>query len=96
MQCQDQTQGSRLFLYYNERALEGTVEKDVGATLADGIRALKTEGVCPETAWPYICKDFATKPPAACYVGAKKHIALSVYSVLLRLDNIKATLIQSV
>ena len=28
---------SRLFVYYNERAIEGTVKEDIGAFLRDGI-----------------------------------------------------------
>lgn len=93
MQALDRTQGSRLFLYYNERALEGTTSSDAGATLADGIRALKSQGVCPESSWPYAPAAFATKPPAACYDAATKHEALSVYSVPLTLAGLKSALV---
>src|SRR3979409_1707958 len=31
---------SRLFVYYNERAIEGTVDSDSGAFLRDGIKSL--------------------------------------------------------
>ena len=92
MQALDEIQGSRLFLYYNERALEGTVASDAGATLADGIRCLKTQGVCPETTWPYVPRQFARKPPPPCYANALKHEALSVYSVPLALGSLKAAL----
>ena len=45
--------GSRLFLYYNERKMEGDVSDDAGACLSDGVEALHSQGLCPETMWPY-------------------------------------------
>ena len=92
MQVEDGMMGSRLFLYYNERGLEGTISRDAGATLADGIRSLKTQGVCPELLWPYVAAKFAVKPPAPCYAIALKHEALSVYAVTLTLKGLKAAL----
>ena len=44
---------SRLFIYYNERAMEGTVASDSGAQIRDGIKSVNTQGDCPETLWPY-------------------------------------------
>lgn len=44
---------SRLFIYYNERDLQGQVGYDVGATLRHGIRTLRHHGVAPETLWSY-------------------------------------------
>jgi C1A family cysteine protease len=39
---------SRLFIYYNERAIEGTVASDSGAQIRDGIKSVAKQGVCPE------------------------------------------------
>ena len=39
---------SRLFIYYNERAIEHTVASDSGAMIRDGIKTLAAQGVCPE------------------------------------------------
>lgn len=44
---------SRLFIYYNERDVEGSVASDSGAYLRDGIKTLAALGVCPEESWPY-------------------------------------------
>lgn len=44
---------SRLFVYYNERDVEGSVANDSGAYLRDGIKTLASLGVCSETIWPY-------------------------------------------
>jgi C1A family cysteine protease len=61
---------SRLFVYYNERALEGTVSSDSGAVIRDGIKVVNSDGVCPETLWPYDIGMFTVKPPKHCFVAA--------------------------
>jgi C1A family cysteine protease len=61
---------SRLFVYYNERTLEGTVNKDNGAQISDGVKTLATQGVCTEFMWPYAIHRFAVKPPATAYTDA--------------------------
>jgi C1A family cysteine protease len=72
---------SRLFIYYNERAIEHTVASDSGAMLRDGIKSLVAKGVCPEKNWPYVISAFTTKPPAACYSQAKKHTIRSYHRI---------------
>jgi C1A family cysteine protease len=64
---------SRLFIYYNERALEGTIRSDSGAMLRDGIKVLAKDGVCPESSWPYDISQFTRKPPSVCYKEGLKH-----------------------
>src|SRR6266536_986662 len=44
---------SRLFIYYNERVMEHTVNEDAGAMIRDGIKSANHIGACPETDWPY-------------------------------------------
>ena len=71
---------SRLFLYYNERVIEHTVNSDSGAEIRDGIKTLLSQGVCPETEWPYVISKFTQKPPQKCYTDARPHrIAGSLY-----------------
>ena len=65
--------GSRLFVYYNERVNEGTVNEDSGAELGDIIEAMTQHGVCPESMWAYDESKFSVKPPQACYDAAAKH-----------------------
>src|SRR5471030_1891458 len=57
---------SRLFIYYNERVIEHTVQSDAGAQIRDGIKTVAKQGDCPETEWPYDVAKFAHKPSAAC------------------------------
>lgn len=61
---------SRLFIYYNERALEGSVASDSGAQIRDGIKVVVKDGYCAETEWPYNQAEFAVKPTAQCYRDA--------------------------
>ena len=74
---------SRLFVYYNERALEGTVGSDSGAQIRDGIKTVAKRGFCSEEMWPYDITKFARKPPDSCYRAALKD-RVSEY---LRLDH---------
>ena len=76
---------SRLFIYYNERVMEGTNPSvDSGAQIRDGIKSVATQGVCKEDpTWPYSdqntnpnpcpnCK-YAQKPSAAAYAEAAQN-----------------------
>ena len=58
---------SRLFIYYNERAMEGTINQDAGAMIRNGIKTMVKEGVCPETKWEYIENKFKIKPNPHTY-----------------------------
>lgn len=53
---------SRLWIYYWERYIEGTVNQDSGAQIRDGIQVMDKVGAPPETEWPYKIETFATLP----------------------------------
>ncbi len=82
---------SRLFLYYNERVLNNSVNSDNGAFIRDGIKSLNTTGICPEKEWPYTITKFADKPPKACYADALK----STIKSYQRLNNTSLPQLQS-
>jgi C1A family cysteine protease len=82
---------SRLFLYYNERAAEGTINYDSGASLRDGIKVLADQGVCQESLWPYDINKFTSKPSDECYQAAQAHKAI-VYQRLTTLNDMRACL----
>jgi C1A family cysteine protease len=73
---------SRLFVYYNERTMEGTVNEDAGAMIRDGVKSLVKQGVCTEQKWPYVITKFTVKPPPACYTQALTHQVLSYHRIL--------------
>ena len=75
---------SRLFIYYNERVIEGTVNVDSGAQIRDGIKSVVKQGACKETTWPYNINKFTNKPSAAAYTEASKHTVTS-YSRLTQI-----------
>ena len=67
-----QLQVSRLFIYYEERVLEGSVNYDAGAYIRDGIKVTYTKGAPLETLWPYNIRKWASKPTTAAYTDALK------------------------
>ena len=81
---------SRLFIYYNERVIEGDVAEDSGAQGRDGLKVIANQGVCPETMWPYDISQFTTKPPDTCYQVAKNNVAIQYLSVPQDLNQMKA------
>jgi len=56
------TDVSRLFIYYYERLLLGTVNYDSGAYIRDGIKATNHYGASLESHWPYNIKKFKQEP----------------------------------
>lgn len=78
---------SRLFIYYNERLLEGTVNTDSGAMIRDGIKTLNKYGVCDEHHWPYDVSKFTVKPSDELYEEAKLATAVSYASIDLTGDS---------
>jgi C1A family cysteine protease len=83
---------SRLFIYYNERAMEGTVDTDSGAMIRDGMKSVAKLGVCPETTWPYDIPKFTEKPPKQAYDEAGKHQALVYRRVIPSLHQLQGCL----
>jgi C1A family cysteine protease len=83
---------SRLFIYYNERVIEHTVETDSGAQIRDGIKSVAQQGDCPETEWPYVIAKFKTKPPAPCYADALKYRIVSYQRLVPVLSQLRGCL----
>jgi C1A family cysteine protease len=82
---------SRLFLYYNQRDIENTVESDNGASISSGIKSLAKQGCCSEDSWKYNALNFATRPSDACYMEGLIHkIASSQH--IETLDQMRASL----
>jgi C1A family cysteine protease len=61
---------SRLFIYFEERRIEGTVDADAGAEIRDGMKVVNKLGAPDEKLWPYDIARFRQHPPAACYPAA--------------------------
>ena len=85
---------SRLFIYYQERLLEGTVNYDAGAYIRDGIKAVNQYGAPLESVWPYIVSRFKTRPSTQAYTDAAKRKAGAYQKITTRTAGIKTALSQ--
>jgi C1A family cysteine protease len=91
---------SRLFIYFNERDIEGTVDQDSGAQIRDGMKAVSKLGVCPETSspksqpydWPYDIGKFTLQPPPPCYEFGLGHQITSYRRIPQLLTQMRACL----
>lgn len=63
---------SRLFIYYYERLIEGTVNADAGAYIRDGIKSCSVYGAPLEGYWPYVISRFATRPDQMAIMDAAR------------------------
>ena len=66
------TDVSRLFIYYYERLLLGTVNYDSGAYIRDGIKATNHYGASLESYWPYDIRKFRQEPISEAKTDALK------------------------
>lgn len=85
------TEISRLFIYYNTRLLEGTVNYDSGAYLRDGIKSCYTWGAAKESVWPYNTRQYTVRPPLNAYNDAVKY-KLTQYQRVLDFNGVKNAL----
>jgi len=83
---------SVLFIYYNQRVMQNTVDFDSGASLRDGIYSVKRWGVCEETLWPYRIPGVTKKPLELCYTAASKYKVISYYHLDQNIDQLKGCL----
>ena len=80
---------SRLFIYYNERKMEGSVDTDSGAEIRDGIKSVNRQGIVPEQDWPYDISQFTVEPPQKLYKEAQNHKAVKYERVHQDINHIK-------
>ena len=90
---------SRLFLYYQERVIEGTIGSDSGADVIDGESYVKKNGICSESSWVYDISKYTVHPPMGCYTEAVNH-KISNYSTIIvnssAVNAIKSSLVNKV
>ena len=68
---------SRLFIYYYERLMLGTINYDSGAYIRDGIKVAYNYGAAVEALWPYQISKFKTRPTQPAILdGQKRKITL--------------------
>lgn len=83
---------SRLFIYYNERAMEGSVSQDAGAAISDGAQVLAVKGCPHESIWWYNTAKFAVKPNKKVFADGLQHLVDGVSGVEQDLTEMRKTL----
>lgn len=85
---------SRLFIYYNTRVLEGTVNEDSGASLRNTIKSVANLGGPRETIWPYASKGtkFKEKPPIKVYKEALPYKVVKYHKIPQTLNELQSCL----
>ena len=83
---------SRLFIYFNEREMEGSINSVSGAQIRNGIKSVVSQGACPEIIWPYNINKFRTKPSESCYQEAMLHQVVQYMRVDQTLNEMKGCL----
>ena len=83
---------SRLFIYFNERTMEGTVQKDAGGQIRDGIKSVAKRGVPEEKLWKYDKKLLKLKPPPTAFDQARQYKTLNYARMMHRLEELKSCL----
>lgn len=78
---------SPLFVYFNSRREEGTINEDSGAYLRNALKAVDQYGICTEEMWPYDVSKFNIQPPSSAYENAKRY-GITYYKRLPQLDSI--------
>lgn len=84
---------SRLWLYYQERRVEDTLDTDSGAAISDGIGVLSSQGVPLESLWPYDICQFSTTPSIESDLNAVEHTCLRSIQLNQSLNSLKQSLI---
>ena len=67
---------SRLFVYYNARALADKETQDDGSYIHHGMAAVLAHGACEARMWPFQPAMVTSKPPASCYQNATLYEAV--------------------
>lgn len=83
---------SRLFIYYNARALEGSTDQDAGCYNRDAIKVVSKLGVCPETDWPFDAAQVTSRPSDVSYAHATHAKVIKYAAVDQSLEHILSCL----
>lgn len=85
------TRLSRLWLYWKERFLEGTIGEDSGAYIRDGMKVLQQMGCAREEDWPYIISKFTSTPSVNSSSNALTY-KIAAYHRVVSLVDLKTSL----
>jgi C1A family cysteine protease len=81
---------SRMFIYYNGRAIDGTTSFDGGSQVRNVIKAVATQGACDETEWPFRTDQINMRPADKCYFDARTDLVTGYAAVPQNIDPFRA------
>lgn len=84
---------SRLFMYYNARAITNTQATDSGTTIRNALKAYAHNGACAEREWPFLKRDITRRPTKTCY-QVSTAFPVSYRRIPQQLDDLRAALAQ--
>lgn len=79
---------SRLFVYWNARAIESCTNQDEGCEIRDAIKGLATLGAPPETDWPFDTSKVCVRPTVQSFTDASTDKIIEYSSVVQTFDTI--------
>jgi C1A family cysteine protease len=80
---------SRLFIYYNTRAMENSIDLDQGCQIRNAIKSVANIGAPNEKLWPFIPIRYKDKPVQKAYDQAKTNLVSSYSRVNQNLYELK-------
>lgn len=80
---------SRLFIYYNTRAMENSIDLDQGCQIRNAIKSVANIGAPNEKLWPFIPVRYKDKPVQKAYDHAKTNLVSSYSRVNQNLYELK-------
>jgi hypothetical protein len=83
---------SRMFIYYNGRALDGCEEEDGGSVIGSLIQSLREHGACSEETWPFDPERVNEQPSDEAYEEASEFLVEDTAIVPTELDAWRAAL----
>jgi C1A family cysteine protease len=86
------TDVSRLFIYYNARALDGRTRHDEGTYLSHCVKVVRKYGACSEETWPFTLRKIKAKPPKSAYQEAVRFRIEDAAAVEVDLDTMRSCL----
>lgn len=85
---------SRLFIYYNTRMMNHSINIDNGGSIRDALKAMHAYGVCPEKMWKYNNDNFAVSPSPEAYDFGRHHKSIIYARVPQDIIQLKQCLIE--
>lgn len=86
---------SRLYIYFNARAMNKDINKDTGLAVRDGCKSVFEYHTCCENDWIYDITNFTKMPSLNCYTNSFNYKNFIYYSVSQDLAQLKTSLLSN-